>query len=370
MGIKNLSQFLKKREVYETLHISNLKYMRVGIDTPMFLYKFKGTSKPNTYEWLSQFINFVTFLRKHDIHPVFLFEGKAPPEKAPAQEERRQQRQKMTDRTNGLEKDLQTYISTGEISPLLLEIKAKTTNKSLLARRTLTLSGKNMIDVASIQEEIDRRKRYDISISQEDIADLKKLFTLMGVSYIQSIGEAETDCISLYCNKTIDYIVAEDTDVLAYCDDSDQDKLSDLKVIIDFNVHNLTYTRIDKQKVLDVLTLTHESFRDFCIMCGTDYNKNMFRVGVETSYKLIVKHGTIENIPLDTSILNHKRGRKIFEAKENLKLNDWVKWCRIPSDTFTDELESFVFMYNLKNINISRVLKALSEADIELDEVE
>jgi hypothetical protein len=78
MGIKNLNQFLKKYEVHETFHISNLTYTKLGIDTPMFLYKFKGTTNVNTNEWLGCFITFIAFLRKWDIHPIFVFEGKAP----------------------------------------------------------------------------------------------------------------------------------------------------------------------------------------------------------------------------------------------------------------------------------------------------
>jgi len=361
MGIKNLSQFLKKYEVRETLHISNLKYTRVGIDTPMFLYKFKSTSNPNSYEWLGQFINLISFLRKNDIHPVFLFEGQAPKEKIPAQEERRLQRQKLVSKTDSIEQDLQDYISTGKISPLLLEIWEKNKNGGLLAKKTLAKT--IMIDIGTIKAEIDKRRRYEITITSEDISDLKKLFKLMSVSYIQSKGEAETDCVSLYCNNTIDYIVAEDTDVLAY--HSPNNNLENLKVIIDFDVYNQTYIQIDKQKVLDTLNLTSESFRDFCIMCGTDYNKNIFRIGTETSYKLIVKHHRIENIPLNTDILNHKRGREIFTATENHELNEYVKWCRIPSDSFKDDLENFIFTYNLKNIKTVKIYEALSEAEID-----
>ena len=85
MGIKKLTQCLRKYEVYETLDIALLKYTKVAIDTPMFLFKFKGVTEPTTNDWLGCFVTFVAFLRKYDIHPIFLFEGKSPPEKAPAQ---------------------------------------------------------------------------------------------------------------------------------------------------------------------------------------------------------------------------------------------------------------------------------------------
>lgn len=364
MGIKGLSQFLKKFEVHETLDVTILKYTKIAIDTPMFLYKFKSVCEPNSDDWLGQFINLVVFLRKHDIHPVFLFEGKAPPEKAVAQEERKQQRQKMVDKTNAIEHDLNIYINNGTITPLLCEIWEKTKKKRSLTMLKTLARTTTIIDIGTVKAEVNRRRRYEISITSEDISNLKELLDIMGVSYIQSDGEAETDCISLFYSGIVDYIVAEDTDVLAYFYPQNIDR--ELKVIIDFNINNLSFVQISKQKVLNTINLTSESFRDFCIMCGTDYNKNIFRVGVETSYKYICRHYNLENVPLDVAILNHKRIREIFMVKENLKLVKYVRWCKVPSTTFVDKLSLFILAHNLKNLNVDQIFYALSEANVEV----
>jgi 5'-3' exonuclease len=368
MGIDQLSKFLKKREVYETLNISTLKYTKLGIDAPMFLYKFKGVTDPNTNEWLGCFVSFVTFLRKNDIHPIFVFEGKAPPEKAQTQADRREQKQKVMGKTDAMEQDLNEYIGSGTISPLLAEtwekIKAKGKNKSLLVKPTLV---KSFISTDDIKEEINHRRRYEISIKREDIVSLKQLLKIMGVSYIQSNGEAETDCVSLFYDGVIDYIVSEDTDVLAYFPPLEfENAFKELKVIVNFNINEFTFTQISKQKVLETLNLTAESFRDFCIMCGTDYNKNIFRVGVERSYKFISDYYTIENVPLDTTILNHIRGRELFEVKKNPKILKKVKWCRLPSGSFIENLTTFVMTYNLRNIDVEHVFNALSQPDLEI----
>ncbi|CCV02235.1 Flap endonuclease 1-A [Invertebrate iridescent virus 30] len=364
MGIKNLSQFLKKREVFETLDISTLKFMKLGIDAPMFLFKFKGVTDPSTQDWLQCFITFIAFLRKWDIHPIFIFEGKAPPEKAPAQEERRIQRQKMTNKTEMIEHDLNLYIQNGTLTPFLNEIwnTLKSKSKSLLKNKALTKS-KIFIDIESIKEEIERRKRYEIIITSEDISNLKELLDIMGVSWIQSKGEAETDCVTLFYDNCIDYIVSEDTDVLAYFDPKNSEK--ELKVINNFNTTDLTFTQVSKNKILSTIGLSSSSFRDFCIMCGTDYNKNIARVGVETAYKFITKMGCIENVPLDTSILNYKRVRKIFEVTSNPLLHPFVKWCRLPEKDFIDNLNLFIFTHNLKNVDYENIFKVMSEPDIE-----
>lgn len=357
MGIKNLTQFLKKYEVYETLNMSNLKYAKVGIDAPMFLYKFKSAYAPNDRAWLGSFVNFIAYLRKRDVHPVFVFEGKAPPEKFQAQEERREQRHKTIDKTNTMQLDLDEYIKNGTVTPLLTELSKKLKGSQI--KKSLLVKNTSEINIDEIKDEIDRRRKYEISITNEDIEYLKELCKLMGVSYIHSFGEAETDCVSLFYGGVIDYIVSEDTDVLAYF----STQAEDLKVITSFN--NDTFVQVSKQKILDVLNLSDESFRDFCIMCGTDYNKNIFRIGVEKSYKFISNYRNIENVPLDTSILNHIKVRKLFTVTINPQLNKKVKWCRFPSPEFIRGLELFIFTHNLSNMNVGSIYSALSEPDLE-----
>jgi 5'-3' exonuclease len=364
MGIKNLTQFLKKHDVYETLSLSNLKYTKIGIDVPMFLYKFKSAYAPNDRAWLGSFINFIAYLRKWDVHPVFVFEGKAPFEKFQTQSERREQRQKIVDKTNSMQLDLDEYMKNGTVTPLLMEMSKKLkefkTKKSLLVKNTSTV-----VNVDEIRDEINRRRKYEISITNQDIEYLKNLCNLMGTTYIHSSGEAETDCVSLFYGGAIDYIVSEDTDVLAYFSTHVK---KDLKVITNFNNDNNTFVQVSKQKILDLLNLSSKSFRDFCIMCGTDYNKNIFRVGIENSYKFISNYHYIENVPLDISILNHINVRKLFTVKINLNLNEKVKWCRFPSFKFIHELDLFIFTHNLNNINVDNIYSALSEPDIDLED--
>ena len=357
MGIKNLSQFLKKKEVYETLSIEELKYTKIAIDTPLYLYKFKC----QTYDWLQSFIHFITFLRSWDIHPIFVFEGKAPIEKHSTQEYRCEQKVKIADKTNLIEEDFNAYIKTGEISPVLLETSNKLNNghKSLLVKSSI-----NHINEKAIMDLIERRRKYEVSISKKDIITLKILLKFMGVSYVQSKREAETDCVSMYYAGLVDYILSEDTDVLAYYFDTDKELI---KVITKINTTNLTFTSIFKDNMLQTLNMSQESFRDFCIMCGTDYNKNIFRIGVEKSYKLIQQFYTIENVPLDTSILNHIQVRKIFTTVINdeiLLFKNKIKWCSYP---LIKLFETFIFMHNLKQdiVTTNNVINVLITPNIE-----
>ena len=73
-------------------------------------------------------------------------------------------------------------------------------------------------------------------------------------------------------------------------------------------------------EVLEKFKLTEE-FLDFCIMCGTDYNKNIFRVGPSKAFQYVSDYKSIidigkENKKVDISILNHNRVRELFQDYE------------------------------------------------------
>ena len=115
--------------------------------------------------------------------------------------------------------------------------------------------------------------------------------------------------------------------------------------------------------MLQVLGLTASEFLDFCIMCGTDYNKNVFRVGVEKAYKYITTYHNIEHVPLDTTILNHEKVRSMFRIECDFSLGLQAKWCRTPCKVVVkSELENFFLFHNVGYINIGDVLTALCDA--------
>jgi 5'-3' exonuclease len=375
MGIKNLTGFLKKYTLHETVDIESLKYKRIGIDTPILLYKFKAMNDPNTNDWLGQFANMVTFLRKRDVHPIFVFEGSAPPEKSAAQEERRRERRKMVLKTDQIEQDLATWLSDGTITDLLLDVSAKhqtrtvsalvssAAGKKRVVGRTVAIKP-DAINEVGVREEIDRRRRYEISITSEDVKNLKKLLTLMGVVYLQSSGEAETDCVRLWYDGRVDYVFSEDTDVLVYHDPKETRKR--VEVITNLDTKTSTFTQISKKNVLDALQLTPESFMDFCIMCGTDYNKNIYRIGTETAYKLVSKYYRLESVPLDVTVLNHEKVRSMFTvAQDNRDFDNLPLWCTLPRDSFKNEMDSFVLLHGLRNVNVDTTFRGLVESEID-----
>ena len=76
-------------------------------------------------------------------------------------------------------------------------------------------------------------------------------------------------------------------------------------------------------------------------MCGTDYNKNIFRVGPSKALKLIQTHKSIDKVEMDVSILNHKRVRELF--KEYKRSECAVPYCGCPD---FNELQMFLVKKN------------------------
>jgi 5'-3' exonuclease len=162
-------------------------------------------------------------------------------------------------------------------------------------------------DPAVIVEYLEKLQSQQISITSDDMALLKDMFRVLQVPSILAHGEGEALASALCVNGLVDLVASEDTDVLAY---------GAPLVISKINTSAETCIELRHADLLEKMELSHEQFRDLCIMCGTDYNRNMPGVGPDTSFKLIYSHGSIEEIAklpkYDVSILKYDRVRELF----------------------------------------------------------
>lgn len=128
-----------------------------------------------------------------------------------------------------------------------------------------------------------------------------------GVTCIVGSGEnqeAEAECVKLIKARKCHLIYSRDTDLIAY---------GATNIIRNICWPERTVSIVKKTDVLRTLGLTAYQLRDFCIMCGTDYNPNIKNIGPVRSLNLIKKFGSIDKIEgVDVSCLNHKEVRKLF----------------------------------------------------------
>ena len=332
MGIKHLNKILRKYcpECYKTKKLIEYQFKKIALDVSLYMYKYKCILGDN---WLNAFINLVCCLRKNDIHGIFIFDSKAPPEKVQEQQDRREQRQKIKDKCDKIKQEYEIYIKTKKPTEYLIEL-CKEENK--IPR---LLSTESFFKEDMIVSKIKKLELQTISITSEDFTLVKELFKILGMPYYQATTEAEATGAYLCRQGIVHGVMSEDTDVMAY---------GSPKFITGVNTHSETCCEIDIAEVLEKLEMTYEQFRDICIMCGTDYNKNIPKIGPQKSYDLIKKLGSIDNIDeqtiYDTRILNYKRVRELFSFPENY-FTKKVRYCCQPD---LHKLQEFLFVNNCK----------------------
>ena len=347
MGIKSLNTFLRDTcpHVFEDTHISEYGYKKVAIDVSLYLFVLKARhSDPDNPAkeragWLSDFVKFVETLRRHELHCVFVYDavGISHPDKVDERQKRREERQKQEERIYKLLEALEHYRSTGEVKQLLFEFSEKIGVK----KRPSLLGGPSRaaFDAGAVEYRVQKMRKNMFRITREDFDLTKKLFEILSVPYITAPLEAETTCSDLCKRGVVDAVLSRDSDVIAY---------GTPVFLTTLDMRSGACKRVRYEAVLEALNFTDKQFLDLCIMCGCDYNKNIFRVGPKTSYALLKKFGSIERIAEETkhdiSVLKHVRCREIFRNYETVDMP--IPHCGEPD---WEALAVFFRRYNFFN---------------------
>ena len=344
MGIKSsFNSFLRDTcpDVFEQIHISEYSFKKVAIDISLYLHKYKAVCGDR---WLSAFINLISSLRRNEIHCVFIFDGKAPVEKLGEQEKRRDTRDKLDHKLYELEEALDDYNKTGIVAKCIIDLYSKSKSpKRLLGNRP------GGVDMLWVEKKIQQRRGQLYDVSPKDFEDARELFTILKVPFYTAPGEAEKMCSAMCISGFVSAVLSEDTDVMAYGAPIFLTKI---------DTSSDTCVRITNSRLIESLSLNKKKFLDLCIMCGTDYNPNISKIGSKTAYKKVLQHGGIDEISLETSldisVLNHVRVRELFtdfscEDKAMIK----IPYCGAPDFSF---LEKFVSSRKI-NVNIDKLCK-------------
>lgn len=308
MGIKDLNQLLKR--ICGTCHISlvpicNFAGKKIAVDAALYICIFKVRGQHN---YIASIIEFLTMLRENRIHPFFVFDGEAPNEKHEERSARSEKRATQRDKICMLKKDLELYINTGTMSDLLKSIDFKT-------RRLAPTK----VSVQTIREYIDRLESQIITITSDDFDTMKKLLNIFGVAYTTAEGEGEFLCSALNRHGLVDAVMTADTDAFPCLAPTVINKIIDSTYFQVVSLHD----------ILKELKMSEQQFIDMCIMCGTDFNKNIPKIGIVSAYELMLRYGSIDKLPQDTGIevLNHVRVRELFAYTDNRPSID-VPWCK------------------------------------------
>jgi 5'-3' exonuclease len=348
MGIKNLHNLLRKLcpQVYHTVPLTKYAFKKIAIDLSLFMCKYKTSYGVH---WLDGFVQMITVLRHNDVHFVIVYDSKAPPEKDNERKQRSEARAKSRLRVDKLQEAWETYRNTheGKDTVCLEEFREQDDLYTFLQK---FMDGhEDALSTAKIDNELERMQQSLLSIKTEDFELTKELFQICGVPIHIAAGEAEASCSALNCQGFVSAVLTDDTDVLAY-------SAPIMLCKIDFQTQ--TCIELDYQEILGELKLSSSEFLDLCIMCGTDYNTNLSKIGCDKSFKLIQQYRTLENIQealphLNYEVLNYPRVRELFLHPLTFE-KDSIPFCDFPQQS---RLFEFCFHHNCR-ADIETVMKA------------
>ena len=286
MGIKGLTGLIQKYapDAVETINLHTLSGKTLAIDASLFIYKMafsvktskEGKGYGHIIGIFQKTINYLAV----GIVPIYVFDGKPPKEK----------------------------------------------NNVLKSRREKSVALKKLMDESEDKEKKEKYKTQSFRMTKEDVDDVKKLLSLMGISYIQSNGEAEGYASELCKMGYVDGVVTEDMDSLAFGTPllvrSNIDRSIKRKDVL---------STINMQKVLEGMNISFDEFLDICIMSGCDYCENIKGIGPNKSYLNIKEHTTIEKFvesykKVDIDYLDRvKTSRKLFKIYDKKILEKDIK---------------------------------------------
>lgn len=279
MGIKKLSKFLNNKGLvkkYDNIYNFKKKNYKiiVGVDTMLYMYKFKYSYNDIIYGFTRQIIYFLV----NKIIPIYIFDGKPLKEKSQTLYKRKNNKKKIESKINEIKSQINENMTQEE--------------KENMNSQLVKLNKKN------------------IKITNDDIKKLMSLFDLCGIPYLKSVNEADILLASLYKNNKINYCLSEDMDILIF--GAKKIIKFDKKEIHEFNLNH----------ILNNLELTEDQFIDMCILFGCDYINPILKKKPNEIYDLIKKYKEVKKIvDKDYYIEKHNKIKNLFKNKSDENYN-------------------------------------------------
>jgi len=275
MGIKNLNRHLidqcSKNAICKS-HLKIAKGKTIVIDTSIYMYKYMTQNALIEYIYLM-----ISILLEYKITPIFIFDGKAPPEKQDLLRERSKCKKNAERKYN--------------------ELKLETEKNEI-----------NRVLKKDIMDELDSLKKKFIRIKEYDIIKVKNLMDAYGVSYIEAEGEADKLCALMVKTGKAWACLSDDMDMFVYgCP----------RVLRHMSLLKHTIIMYDFEIILKELGILEEMFREIMILTGTDYNIHQ-NISLSEALKLFYDYSVKFNSEdFYTWLINHK--------KKDLNYNELLK---------------------------------------------
>lgn len=309
MGIRNLNRYLRDNctKSIRCINGSELYCKKIVVDISIYLYKYEAENAllENMYVMLSIF-------RYYNIIPIFIFDGKPPPEKKALLKKRKQDKE-----------DAQKDYDKLKIQ---LETKEEDDDKN------------------SIIADMEQLKKQIVHINRDKIEMVKSLIRAYGATYYDAPGEADELCALLVIKKKVWACLSEDMDLFVYgC----------TRVLRYFSLIEHTFVLYHTKGIYDELNMTQTEFKEICVLSGTDYNINA--------------NGNNKIVNLDLTISYFKK----FKVSNEVNFYDWL----IKNTDYINDVEYLnkinkMFSLESEDVKIDMFKKKVVNGSIRQDEIE
>ncbi len=201
---------------------------KVAVDTSIYMYRYKEQGV-----LLENMFNLVNMLKKHNIVPCFIFDGKPPEEKKAIIKARKKERETA-------ETEYNKIANLVEANPKMDDVEKK----------------KNITKMESLKQKMTR-------ITSQDIQNVKTLLDGMGVIWVEARGEADLLCARLCNKKFVNACLSDDMDMFVYGCPVVWRHISILQEsVVSYNLG----------VICDTLGLTKDELTEICVASETDYS--------------------------------------------------------------------------------------------------
>ena len=299
MGIKNLNSVIK--ESMKKITFDKLRGSIIGVDFSLFLYRFVY----NNNNPIECFLRQIHLFFRHKILPVYVIDGDAPLEKQTTLDKRANKRQKLYDNIADL-----------------LEKQVENNSPNTSSR---------------INSEITKLERRCVIFSQKQVQDILYFFELLGIPVIRENEEADFILAKLSAANKIDYILSDDSDVLAF---------GAKKVLKNFCITEEKCELYEMDSILTKLGVPIQKFVDICILCGCDYTTKIRNMNCGKSLQLILQWGSIEEVAKNTeyeiNLGQIQKARELFGKELSGETMDRISASIVKKNCRLEELGIFL----------------------------
>lgn len=296
MGINNLMSYMKKKEYNIITKTSIKKLTKQGlnvycIDFCLFMCAFTYKYNHDYYDINDAILRCVNRYLNMNVHVYFVLDGKSHQLK---------DIEKIS-RITHFNKNIQNkcknvYEKMNNIKNIDFDV-----NNSSEIYKVLNIDDYPIDLIEEYNSIVNKNKApfLDRDKTELIINNLKKI----GCLFLKAEHEGEKLSADLCYNRLCHAVISKDSDVIA--------SLSPITIIKTSFDKNMSCDVIYIKDVLKCLDLIEDQFIDFCILLGTDYNRNIPSMGPVKSYELIKEFTCIENI------INHIENSTSLKNKYN-----------------------------------------------------